>query len=58
VLEGATRSEIEDDLNRYLADRLAVGTDTPRNARDKTITILVRTWVSPPFALVPLRDDD
>lgn len=57
VLTGASRSEIEDDLNGYLQDRLAVGADTPRNARDKTITILVRTWVSPPTALMPLRDD-
>lgn len=57
VLAGDSRTEVERDLDDFLQDRLAVGGDSPRNARDKTITILVRTWASPPDALAPLRDD-
>src|SRR3954451_13497275 len=57
ALAGASRADAAATLDDVLMDRLAVGGSGPGNAREKTINILLKIWVNPPVALVPLRDD-
>ena len=54
---GYTRDEIYDSLARLLKDELSVGSDARRGSREKTITILLKTWVTVPKALEPFRQD-
>lgn len=44
VLAGNSRQGVYAALDEFLSDKLAVGSTAKRNARDKTITILMRIW--------------
>lgn len=57
ALAGCTRAQVEAALQNLLRDRLSVGGSAERGNREKAITILLRTWVSVPDRLRPLRDD-
>lgn len=54
---GATRTEIEAQLQRILKDKVSVGGISPRGNREKIITILLKTWVTVPSHLEPLRNE-
>jgi hypothetical protein len=56
VLAGNTRSEVIASLQGYLRNTLSVGSQAERGNREKSITILVKTWVDVSEELVPLRD--
>jgi len=57
VDQGRTRVEIEMELQQALSQRLSIGSSAVRGNRGKVITILLRSWVTPPAEVVPLRDD-
>ncbi len=57
ALAGARREEIEAALQRLLREQISVGGQAERGNREKAITILLRTWVTLPEALAPLRDE-
>ncbi len=57
ALMGASRAVIQADLQDYLRDRLSVDGSAERGNREKTISILLKTWVTVPIALQPLRDE-
>jgi hypothetical protein len=57
VLAGCTREEVDAALQDLLRDLLSVGGTAERGNREKAITILLRTWVSVPDRLRPLRDE-
>ena len=57
VLAGCSREQVEAALQDLLRDRLSIGGTAQRGNREKAITILLRTWVSVPERLRPLRDD-
>ncbi|MDD4517608.1 MAG: hypothetical protein PHH90_03785 [Limnochordia bacterium] len=50
-------SEIFEKLEELLLDQVSKGNHAPRNSREKTITILMRSWVSVPNELTTLRDE-
>ena len=50
-LAGNTREEIEKELRDFLEDKLSVGSNPERGAREKAITILLKIWVSVPESL-------
>lgn len=56
VLAGNSRDEIRTVLRDILKEKLSVGANPEWGNREKAITILLRTWVSVPERLVPLRD--
>jgi len=57
VLGGKPRGEIKGCLEEMLRDQLSVGSNPERGNRDKAVTILLRSWVSVPKSLEPMRDD-
>ncbi len=57
VLAGAGRAQVEAMLQTLLREQISVGGQAERSNREKAITILLRTWVTVPEALAPLRDD-
>lgn len=57
VLAGLPRDAVEAELQAILHDKLSIGGSAIRGNREKVITILVRTWVSPDPDLEPLRLD-
>jgi hypothetical protein len=57
VLAGQTRAQIETALQERLRDKLSVAGTAQRGNREKAITILLKTWVSVPQCLQPLRDE-
>ena len=57
VLAGNDRKTIESVLQGFLEDKRSVGGRSTRGNREKTITILLRTWLSVPDELVELRDE-
>ena len=56
-LVGQSPTEIIKTLRERLHDQLSVGSDPKRGSREKTITILIRTWVRVPARVRALRDD-
>jgi len=56
-LAGQTEAEIRQILRERLRDQLSVGQNPERGSREKTITILLRTWVKVPARVRALRDD-
>ena len=48
VIAGNNQKLIRKILQDLLKDKLSVGSDARRNSRDKTISILMKIWVSPP----------
>ncbi len=57
MVRGYSREQIIDSLDTLLRDRVSAGGTGERTNRDKTLTILMRTWVTVPPHLVALRDD-
>ena len=53
---GQNRAEAWSALVEMLRDKVSVGGTAARGNREKTVTILTRTWCGPPPQLIPLRD--
>ena len=53
---GQNRAEAWSALVEMLRDKVSVGGTAARGNREKTVTILTRTWCGPPSRLIPLRD--
>ncbi|MFH0959531.1 MAG: hypothetical protein V1897_12585 [Pseudomonadota bacterium] len=56
VLKGSLPNEIHSALDDLLKDRLSVNSTAKRSSREKTITILLKTWARPDPVLESLRD--
>jgi hypothetical protein len=56
-LAGMSEADIHEALSDRLKDELSVGSTAPRGSREKTITILMKTWVRVPPPLRELRKD-
>jgi hypothetical protein len=54
---GMAGDDIYESLRERLKDELSVGSTAIRGSREKTITLLLKTWVRVPKALQPLRDE-
>ena len=57
ILAGNGRAAVRDSLQRLLQDRVSVGSDAVRGTRGKVISILMKTWLTVPAGLEPLRDE-
>lgn len=57
VLGGMERPEIDKALQRILKDKVSVGSNVRGSNREKTISILMRIWVSPRDEREPFRND-
>jgi hypothetical protein len=56
-LAGMSDADIGEALRDRLKDELSVGSTAERGSREKTITLLLRTWVRVPPPLRELRQD-
>jgi hypothetical protein len=56
-LAGMSDSDIYQTLSERLKDELSIGSTAVRGSREKTITLLLKTWVRVPKQLEPLRDE-
>ncbi len=56
-LAGMSDAEIYQTLSERLRDELSVGSTAERGSREKTITLLLKTWVRVPAPLRTLRDE-
>ncbi len=56
-LAGLSDADICEALRERLKDELSVGSSAQRGSREKTITLLLKTWVRVPTPLRALRDD-
>lgn len=56
VLGGNTKTEINNALQKDLCDSFQSGMPTKRGSLDKTITILMKVWLTTPHELSGLRD--
>ena len=56
-LAGMSDADIYEALGERLKDELSVGSSAPRGSREKTITLLMKTWVRVPPPLRELRKD-
>lgn len=56
-LGGTSDAEIYEILRERLKNELSVGSQAQRGSREKTITLLMKTWVRVPPALRDLRKD-
>lgn len=57
VLAGNEKTAIEDALQEMLVDKISIGGSSVRGNREKTITILMKTWFNVPLGLEELRDE-
>jgi hypothetical protein len=57
VLAGSTRPEIQTHLDNFLQDKLSIGSESKSSGRRKAISILLKTWVTVPARLEPLRNE-
>lgn len=57
VRSGMSEAEIYETLSDRLKDELSVGSTAKRGSREKTITLLLKTWVRVPPDLRDLRDE-
>ncbi len=57
ILAGNDRRAIDASLQALLADKVSVGGQATRGNREKTITVLMKTWLDVPQGLGPLRDE-
>ncbi len=53
---GQNRANARSALVEMLRDKVSVGGNAAGSNREKTVTILTRTWCGPPSRLIPLRD--
>ena len=56
-LAGMSDADIHEALSERLKDELSVGSTAQRGSREKTITLLMKTWVRVPSPLRELRKD-
>jgi hypothetical protein len=56
-MAGQTESEISQGLRESLQDQLSVGSNAQRGSREKTITLLLKTWVRVPAGIREFRDE-
>jgi hypothetical protein len=56
-LSGMSDADICEELRERLKDELSVGSTAQRGSREKTITLLMKTWVRVPTPLRTLRED-
>ncbi len=56
-LAGMSDADIYEALRERLKDELSVGSTAQRGSREKTITLLMKTWVRVPVPLRALRED-
>src|SRR5260370_41312210 len=56
-LVGQNATEIIKTLRQRLQNQLSIGSNAERGSREKTITILLKTWVRVPPPVRHLRDD-
>jgi hypothetical protein len=54
---GNSRAQIKETLTELLRDQLSLNGTEGRGSRDKTVTILLKTWVTVPSHLEAIRDD-
>lgn len=52
-----TREEVEKELQDFLEDKLSIGSNPERGAREKAITILLKIWVSVPGSLAAFHKE-
>jgi hypothetical protein len=57
ILAGRDEEEIYRILRDALSDQLSVGSAAKRGSREKTITLLVKTWLRVPASLTAFRDE-
>jgi len=57
VMAGNNKTAINETLQRLLEDNRSGGKPGVRAAREKTITILIKTWLTVPHGLEALRDE-
>ena len=57
ILAGNGRAAVKDSLQRLLQERVSVGSDAVRGNRGKVISILMKTWLTVPVGLEPLRNE-
>lgn len=57
LLAGESEAAISDTLRQRLGNQLSVGSQAVRGSREKTITLLLKTWVRVPRRIEGLRDD-
>ncbi len=55
ILAGNDKTAVNDALQELLKDKVSVGGQAVRGNREKIITILLRTWMTVPSELEPLR---
>ena len=56
-LAGMSDADIYEALRERLKDELSVGSTAQRGSREKTITLLMKTWIRVPPPLQELRED-
>jgi hypothetical protein len=54
---GSPRANIKATLDELLKNQISVNSSEGRGSRDKTITILLKTWVTVPRHVEPLRNE-
>ena len=57
VTGGHDESQIHEELSEYLSSKLSISSTAKRGSREKTITLLLKTWVRVWPEIKPLRDD-
>jgi hypothetical protein len=57
ILTGKDDEQIHHSLSDMLRDQLSVSSTAKRGSREKTITLLVKTWLRVPARLVAFRDE-
>jgi len=57
ILAGNEKPAVVEGLQELLRDKVSVGGQAVRGNREKIITILLKTWLTVPSELEPLRDD-
>jgi hypothetical protein len=55
ILAGNDKAAVNDALQEMLKDKVSVGGQAERGNREKIITILLKTWLTVPSELEPLR---
>lgn len=57
MLAGQSDDQIHETLSELLRDQLSLSSTAKRGSREKTITLLVKTWLRVPAHLVDFRDE-
>lgn len=57
ILAGHTDEQIHKALSEILCNQLSVSSSARRGSREKTITLLIKTWLRVPAHLVQFRND-